>query len=118
MERPEYLKWLVKEAVILDNGKPVNCYVVNYNNDIAVLDDWALHIRRHYISDEELKQDCAELTIAPEEYLKENIIPQKNDEMGPTARSNTISEILFSDLFEFVYGYTVPRCRQYNIQQQ
>ena len=47
--------------------------------------------------------------------FEKNIIPQKTDPMGGTARSNTISEILFSDLLEFVYNYEVPRCRQYNM---
>ena len=54
--------------------------------------------------------------MTPEEYLKQNVIPQKSDgKMAGTARSNGISEILFSDLLEFVYDYEVPRCRMNNM---
>lgn len=35
--------------------------------------------------------------------------------MAGTARSNGISEILFSDLLEFVYDLEVPRCRMDNM---
>lgn len=116
MDKPEYLKWIVAEEGVVKNfDKTLKCYQINYNDDSKVLDDWALHIRRHYISDEELEGECELLDITPEEYLKTYIIPQKTDGMGSTARSNTISEILFSDLLEFIFGYHVPRCRQYNM---
>lgn len=116
MEEPQYLKWLIKEdGVQLNKGFPVICYRIDYNSDATVLDDWAHHIREHYIDDIELQEECAELEISAEEYLKQNIIPQKGEGLGSTARSNTISEILFSDLLEFVYHFEVPRYRQYNM---
>lgn len=116
MGEPEYLKWIVeKKGVIFNNGIPVKCYKVEYNNDPAILDAWALHIRRHYISDEELADECDLLEITSDDYLKTYVIPQKDEGLGPTARSNTISEILFADLMEFIMGYKVPRCRQYNM---
>lgn len=116
MDKPKYLKWIVEEDGIIENfDRPLRCYIIDYNKDTEVLDDWALHIRRHYISDEELEEECDLLEVSPEEYLRENIIPQKGEGLGPTARSNTISEILFSDLLEFIFKYHVPRCRQYNM---
>lgn len=116
MMQPDYLKWLIKEKdVIFDNGKPLFCYEIDYDGEETILEDWALHIRRHYISDKELEEECEELNIPVEDYLNKYIIPQKTDSMGGTARSNTISEILFSDLLEFVYNYEVPRFRQYNM---
>lgn len=116
MDKPLYLKWLVEEqAQILNMERPIACFRIDYNNDPEVLDAWALHIRRHYILDAELEDDRALLDLDAEQYLRKYIIPQKDDHMGPTARSNTISEILFSDLLEFVYGYHVPRCRQHNM---
>ena len=115
MQEPQYMRWLVEEKTVLNNGIPVKSYYIDYNDDPEVLDDLALHIRRHYISDEELSTSCEELELSTEEYLRTFKIPQKNDKVGPTARSNTISEILFSDLVEFVYGYTVPRVRQRNM---
>lgn len=115
MQKPKYIRWLVEEKTVLNNGTPVKSYFIDYNDDSKVLDDWALHIRRHYISDKELATACEELELSTEEYLRKFKIPQKNDKMGPTARSNTISEILFSDLLEFIYGYTIPRVRQRNM---
>lgn len=116
MKAPEYLKWLVEEQGQIENSdKTIKCFKIDYNDDPDVLDAWALHIRKHYIPDDELKADRELLDLTEEQYLRSHVIPQKNDPLGPTARSNTISEILFSDLMEFVYGYHVPRCRQHNM---
>lgn len=116
LERPSYLTWVVKEeGVVLDNEEPIHCYRLDYVDDDAVFDDWALHIRRHFISDEELKKNCRDLEMTLEEYLKQNVIPQKGETLAGTARSNYISEILFSDLMEFVNGLEVPRYRLDNM---
>ena len=59
MDKPKYLKWIVEEDGIIENfDRPLRCYIIDYNKDTEVLDDWALHIRRHYISDEELEEEC------------------------------------------------------------
>ncbi len=116
MNKPEYLRWIIKEdGVIKDNSIQLKCYRIEYNNDPDVLDDWALHIRRHYIPDDELEEDCTLLGLTSEEYLRSSVIPQKDVHLGPTSRSNTITEILISDLLEFVYGFHVPRIRQTNM---
>ena len=117
MERPSYLTWLIEEkGVVLDNGEPIRCYKLDYSDDDETLNAWAVHLRRHYISDEDLAESCDLLELSPEEYLKQFVIPQKSkDRMAGTARSNGISEILFSDLLEFIYGFDVPRCRMDNM---
>lgn len=117
MERPSYLTWLIEEkGVILDNGEPIRCYKLDYSDDDEILNAWAVHLRRHYITDKELAETCEELELSSEEYLKQFVIPQKGkDKMAGTARSNGISEILFSDLLEFIYGFEVPRCRMNNM---
>ena len=115
MDRPQYINWIVKEdGVVFEDQQSLNCYRLSYVIDNAVLDDWAQHIRRHYVPDSELEEDAALNTMSVEEYLRQFVIPQKNEPFGPTARSNDISEILFADLFEFVLNYDVPRCKQYN----
>lgn len=116
MKKPEYLNWIIEEnGEIINNDKILKCYKIDYNNDPIVLDSWALHIRRHYISDDELADECGSLEVSPADYLKKYVIPQRTEAVGSTARSNTISEILFSDLMEFIFQYHVPRCRQYNM---
>lgn len=115
MEKPSYVKWIVRENnVVFEDGVALDCYLLDYSIDDEILDNWALHIRRHYISDEELIDDIDLLKMPVEQYLKEYIIPQKGEPFGPTARSNDISEILFADLLEFIKEYSVPRCKQHN----
>lgn len=117
MERPSYINWLIlEENVTLDNGEPILCYRLDYDeDDDTILDNWALHIRRHYISDIELTNSCDSLGVNSEDYLRNNVIPQKKEKLGGTARSNVLSEILFSDLLEFLYEFEVPRYRQDNM---
>lgn len=115
MDRPQYVNWIVREAgVVFEDQQPLNCYRLSYVIDDAILDDWALHIRRHYVPDDELEEDAALNKLTVEEYLRQYVIPQKGEPFGPTARSNDISEILFADLFEFILNYEVPRCKQHN----
>ena len=115
MERPKYIKWIVKEdGVVFEDKQPLNCYKLSYEIDNDILEDWALHIRRHYVPDDELEEDMAFLSLSVEEYLRQYVVPQKGEKLGATARSNDITEILFADLFEFILNYEVPRCKQYN----
>ena len=115
MNRPQYVDWIIEEeGVVFEDQIPLHCYRLSYEIDDTILDDWALHIRRHYISDDELEEDIALLKLTAEEYLRKYIIPQKEETFGSTSRSNDISEILFADLFEFILNCEVPRCKQYN----
>lgn len=58
MERPLYINWIVdEEGITFEDGKPLKCYKLSYENDEKVFDDWALHIRKHYIEDDELIED-------------------------------------------------------------
>lgn len=55
MYRPQYINWIVREdGVVFEDQQSLNCYMLSYVIDNAVIDDWALHIRRHYIPDSEL----------------------------------------------------------------
>lgn len=115
MDRPQYVNWIIREdGVVFEDQQPLNCYRLSYVRDDAILDDWALHIRKQYVPDGELEEDAALNKLTVEEYLRQYIIPQKGEPFGPTARSNDISEILFADLFEFILNYEVPRCKQHN----
>lgn len=108
MDRPQYVNWIVREdGVVFEDQQPLNCYRLSYVRDDAILDDWALHIRKQYVPDGELEEDAALNKLTVEEYLRQYIIPQKGEPFGPTARSNDISEILFADLFEFILNYEV-----------
>lgn len=115
MERPIYLDWIVEETgVTIKDGIPINCYKIDYKHDETILDEWALHIRRNYIEDEELLLDANINGMTVEQYLHDNVIPQKDEVLGPTVRSGDITEILVCDLLEFVFNYSVPRYKQKN----
>lgn len=115
MDRPSYIDWIIEEkGITIKDGIPLNCYKIDYKEDDTILDDWALHIRRNYIEDEDLLLDSAINGMTVEQYLHDRVIPQRNEALGPTARSGDITEILVSDLLEFIFGYAVPRYKQKN----
>lgn len=115
MNPPKYISWFVEEgAVTLEDGAPISCYRLDYSVDDAVYRDWALHLRQHYESDDDLKESLAVTGMSAAEYLRTYVIPQKDDAFGSTSRSNDFTEIMISDLLEFIQGYTVPRCKQRN----
>ena len=56
MEKPQYIDWIVEETgIVIKDDIPLKCYKIDYKDDESILDDWALHIRRNYIEDTELK---------------------------------------------------------------
>lgn len=115
MKRPRYIDWFVEETGIrIKENIPLKCYKVDYKDDEDILDEWALHIRRNYIEDDELKEDADLNEMSVDQYLREYIIPQETEHLGPTARSADIAEILVADLLEFIMGYTVPRFKLKN----
>ena len=59
MEKPQYIDWIVEETgIVIKDDIPLKCYKIDYKDDESILDDWALHIRRNYIEDTELKEDA------------------------------------------------------------
>jgi hypothetical protein len=113
MESLTYIKWFVEEnGVELEDNIPITCYRLAYEIDENVFCEWALHIRKQYESDDELKKSVSATGLSIEEYLRKFIIPQTTDIFGPTSRSNDFTEIMISDLLEYVYEYSVPRCKQ------
>lgn len=110
MEKPQYIDWIVEETgIVIKDDIPLKCYKIDYKDDESILDDWALHIRRNYIEDTELKEDADDNAMTVEQYLHDYVIPQKGEEFGATVRSADITEILISDLLEFVHQYSIPR---------
>ena len=116
MERPSYIDWIVEETgITIKDGIPIKCYKIDYTDDKNILDEWALHIRRNYIEDETLLEDARINGMSVEQYLHDYVIPQRNEYLGSPARSSDITEILISDLLEFVFNYSVPRYKQKNL---
>lgn len=115
MERPSYLDWIVEETgITIKDGIPITCYKIDYKENDTVLDEWAIHIRRNYIDDEDLVSDAEINGMSVEQYLHDYVIPQKDEHLGPTVRSGDITEILVCDLLEFIFNFSVPRYKQKN----
>ena len=111
----QYINWFVKESdVVLEDGVPITCYRLDYIVNEEAYCELALHIRQHYESDDELSDSVSIMQLPVETYLRQFVIPQKDEPLGPTARSNDFTEIMVSDLLEFICGFDVPRCKQRN----
>lgn len=115
MDKPQYIKWFIEENEIkIKDNIPIKCYKINYEENEDILNDWALHIRRNYIEDEDLRESASINEMSIEKYLYKYIIPQKHEYLGPSARSADITEILVADLLEFIFNYSVPRYKLIN----
>lgn len=115
MERPSYIDWIIEEiGITIKDGIPITCYKIDYKEDETIFDEWALHIRRNYIEDDDLLEDAKINGMSIEQYLHEYVIPQRDEDLGPTVRSGDITEIIVCDLLEFIFNYSVPRYKQKN----
>lgn len=115
MNKPNYKEWVIEEqGVIFNDGVPLNSYKITYDIlDEETLNQWALHIRKHYIRDKALEESIEDLPFSKEEYLKINKILQRGGQ-GSVARSTDITEILVADILQFLMNYEVPRIKQLN----
>ncbi len=115
MDKPKYINWIIEEkGVVIKDNFLIECYKIDYSYDDSVLDDWALHIRRHYVQDKTLVNDARVNGMSVQDYLRQYVIPQKEEKLGATVRSGDIAEIIVADLLEFIMGYSVPRYKQMN----
>lgn len=106
---PNFVKWLVPEPCSFRDGTAIECWRLDWKDDPAVLDDWAVHLRRHYIFDDTLKQICDARHEKANSYLSRRVVPSKT-----TTRTGDFGEILISDIFEYLRAYKVPRYKQCN----
>lgn len=108
LPKPSFLKWIIQEESIIVEGIETNCYKLDFRTDDQVLDDWAIHVRRHYIRDDELDRVVALIKQPKDEYLQSVVIPST-----PQIRAGDFAEIIISDLLQFISGYEVPRYKQH-----
>lgn len=112
MKALQYIRWFVKEFDIqLSDGTLLPCYRLEHTEDEDVLNEWAIHLRRHYESDKSLADSISALGLSKSDYLRDYVLPGTQN-LAASCRSGDFSEILVSDLLEFIYHYNVPRCKQ------
>lgn len=108
LPRPDFIDWLAVEKDTIIRGADTRCFSLDWSIDESRLDSWALHVRRHYMRDDELSKHVDFFGLALDEYLQASVIPDV-----PQIRSGDFTEIVISDLLQFVEGYEVPRYKQH-----
>ena len=109
-----YIRWFVEESTVtLSDGTPIPCYRLDHTKDEDTLNEWAFHLRRHYESDGSIKKSISDTGLSVAEYLRNYVLPGAQN-LAAACRSGDFTEILVSDLLEFVHHYKVPRCKQQN----
>ena len=108
LPRPDFIGWLAVETDVIIRDADVRCFRLDWSIDESRLNSWALHVRRHYLRDDELSKHVDYYGLAIDEYLQASVIPDV-----PQIRSGDFAEIVISDLLQFVEGYEVPRYKQH-----
>lgn len=99
---------MAKEENVSLQGVDTVCYRLDYELDETALDEWAIHLRRHYIRDDELAIESDGIGSSPAEYLEEYILPTEK-----RMRTGDFAEILVSDMLQFIEGYESPRYKHH-----
>ena len=108
----DHLKWLSNtgERLKTADGKEVEVWEFNHQDDEQILSSWAKHFRNHYCLDVDI-----DVMRTPQQsrkdYLADLKFPSKTSNLGPGIRAGDFGEILCADYLEYVLGYWVPRMR-------
>jgi hypothetical protein len=116
LNRPNYIDWIVKleSNLTLPNGQEVETYKINYDVDEDNYNNFAKHVRNHYISDEEAIEFAIDEGISTQEYLRDRIIPNPSAMPGRATLSGEFAEIIYSDLLEYILEFETPRIKFIN----
>jgi len=106
-----HIKWLVNtgERLKTADGKEVEVWDFQYQNDEDVLTAWAKHFRNHYCLDTDI--DFLKGNMSRKDYLEKIKFPSVNSRLGPSIRAGDFGEILVADYLQFILKCWVPRVR-------
>ncbi|PIW71607.1 MAG: virulence associated protein [Hydrogenophilales bacterium CG12_big_fil_rev_8_21_14_0_65_61_21] len=107
----EHTKWLVDtgERLKTADGKDVEVWEFQHQDDDDVLSAWAKHFRNHYCLDAEIDFFRAKRTR--QDYLNSIKFPCSTSKLGPGIRAGDFGEILVADYLQWLLGFWVPRVR-------
>lgn len=107
----EHIEWFTDTGQRLKSadGKVVEIWEFNHEDDEDILSSWAKHFRNHYCSDTDIDFLRGKSTRA--DYLTDIKFPSKKSKLGPGIRAGDFGEILISDYLQWLLGYWVPRVR-------
>lgn len=108
-----HVQWLrnTNQVVKSSDGKDIEIWEFQHQDDNDALSAWATHFRNHYCLDTEI--DCWRkgFKFSRTEYLNNIKLPDSKNKPGPSIRSGDFSEILVADFLEYLLDYWVPRTR-------
>lgn len=107
----EHIKWFVNIDTKLKtaDGKKVEVWEFQHQNDDKVLSAWARHFRNHYCLDVDI--DFMRGKKLSKDYLNEIKFPDKTSKLGPGIRAGDFGEILVADYLQWILKFWVPRVR-------
>jgi hypothetical protein len=97
------------ERLTTVDGKTIEVWKFNHQQDNATLSAWAAHFRNHYCPDSDI--DALRGRKSRKEYLEQLKFPSTTSNLGPGIRAGDFGEILVADYIQFVLGFSVPRVR-------
>lgn len=109
----KHISWLVpaQHQIISDDGKPIDLWEFQHEDDPVVMAAWAKHFRNHYCLDTQIDLLRNGTGLSRAEYLKTIKFPDAAASPGPSIRSGDFAEILVADYLQYVLQYWVPRTR-------
>lgn len=112
----EHIKWLVDTGKRLKtaDGKDVEVWEFQHQEDEDVLSAWAKHFRNHYCLDSEIDYFRKGFKYSRTEYLNSIKFPDPKATPGPSIRAGDFGEVLVADFLEYLNEYWVPRTRYGN----
>lgn len=107
----QHVNWLVDtgERLCTADGKEIEIWEFQHEEDEEILSAWARHFRNHYCLDTEI--DWRKGRDRRADFLKKYIFPDPKSRLGPSTRAGDFGEILVADYLEYRLGYWVPRFR-------
>jgi hypothetical protein len=112
----EHGKWFINTGELLNttDGKKVEVWEFQHQEDEDVLSAWAKHFRNHYCLDKQIDILRDGTGLTRKEYLKQIKFPSSSVAPGPSIRAGDFAEILAADFLEFILKHWVPRTRYAN----
>lgn len=108
-------QWLNQIATFrTGEGRDVEVWALNHQQDQAILSAWAKHFREQYCPDGMLDGLMSGTGLTKNEFLTQIIFPDQHSPPGPSTRAGDFGELLVSDYLEYSLNYWVPRFRMQN----
>ncbi len=108
-------QWLNKlSSISSSEGRDIEVYQFNHQQDPTILSAWAKHFREHYCPDNIIDDLISGTKLSRKDYFEQIVFPDKALAPGPSIRSGDFGELLVADYLQFSLNYWVPRIRMEN----